>query len=200
MEQEPLDPIKKHIYHQLGVIIKESEQLMSSLNVKNYCLLCELDELHKTFQQLQAQASSYYLQAYLSEYTPHYELLSKVIQELAKHKHGGLIVIERKDPLKGLLQNGVLINAELTESLLESIFYPGNPLHDGAVLISGTRIVSAANVLPLSIKNSGTKMGTRHRAALGITEKTDAIALVVSEETGKMSFAIDGGLYPFSSD
>ncbi|TDL82980.1 diadenylate cyclase [Peribacillus frigoritolerans] len=200
LEHELIDPIKKHIYDQLGNIIEESRQLMNSLHEKDHCLLCELEDLHKIFQQLQSQASSFYLQSYLSEYTPHYAVLSRVIQQLSDHKHGGLIVIERKDPLISFLQNGVPIDAYLSASLLESIFYPGNPLHDGAVLVSGTKIISAANVLPLSTKTSDAKVGTRHRAALGITESTDAIALVVSEETGNMSFAINGGLYPFSSE
>ncbi|PLR66130.1 sporulation-specific diadenylate cyclase CdaS [Bacillus sp. UMB0893] len=200
MEKELTDPIKKHIHNHLGKIIDESLQLMSSLHEKDHCLLCELDELHKVFQQLQSQASSFYLQSYLSEFTPHYALLSKVMQQLSEKKHGGLIVIERKDPVLPFLKNGVSINAYLSASLLESLFFPGSPLHDGAVLVSGTKIISAANVLPLSVKTSDAKLGTRHRAALGITESTDAIALVVSEETGKMSFAIDGGLYPFRAE
>jgi uncharacterized protein (TIGR00159 family) len=200
VKKEIIDPIKKHIYDQLGNIINESQQLMNSLHEKDHCLLCELEDLHTIFQQLQSQASSFYLESYLSEYTPHYALLSKVIQHLSAHKHGGLIVIERKDRVASFLQNGVPIDAYLSASLLESIFYPGNPLHDGAVLVSGTKIISAANVLPLSTKTADAKIGTRHRAALGITESTDAIALVVSEETGKMSFAINGGLYPFSSE
>ncbi|WP_420828789.1 MULTISPECIES: sporulation-specific diadenylate cyclase CdaS [Metabacillus] len=200
LKKEIMDPIKKLIYDQLGNIIDESMQLMNSLQEKDHCLLCELEDLHKIFQQLQSQASSFYLQSYLSEYTPHYAILSKVIQHLSAQKHGGLIVIERNDQLVSFLKNGVPIDAYLSASLLESIFYPGNSLHDGAVLVSGTKIISAANVLPLSTKTADAKIGTRHRAAIGITESTDAIALVVSEETGKMSFAINGGLYPFSSE
>ena len=87
----------------------------------------------------------------------------------------------------------------MTNSLLESIFYPGNPLHDGAVLIKGDKIYSAANVLPLSnVVLGGKKLGTRHRAALGLSEKSDALVLVVSEESGIISFAIDGSLFSIS--
>ena len=84
--------------------------------------------------------------------------------------------------------------------MLKTIFFPGNPLHDGAVLIRGNQIVSAANVLPLTTKViSERKLGTRHRAALGLTELSDALVLVVSEETGKVSFAINGNLYPINT-
>jgi DNA integrity scanning protein DisA with diadenylate cyclase activity len=84
-------------------------------------------------------------------------------------------------------------------ALIESIFYPRNPLHDGAILIRSDHIVSATNVLPLSDKKiNGRKLGTRHRAALGLTEKCDALVLIVSEETGKITFSINGNLYPVS--
>ena len=88
----------------------------------------------------------------------------------------------------------------MSPSLLESIFYPGNPLHDGAVLVRENQIVSAANVLPLTkTVISGKKLGTRHRAAIGLSEQSDALVLVVSEETGKISFAFGGKLYPVNT-
>ncbi|MCG6199310.1 DNA integrity scanning protein DisA nucleotide-binding domain protein, partial [Anoxybacillus sp. LAT_38] len=103
----------------------------------------------------------------------------------------------RNDPLDRLIQAGVPIGASLSYSLLESLFYPGSPLHDGAVLVRANRIVSAGNVLPLSrVDAGGRKLGTRHRAAIGLTEQSDALVLVVSEETGKTSFAFKGKLYP----
>lgn len=84
--------------------------------------------------------------------------------------------------------------------MLEAIFYPGNPLHDGAAIVHGNHIVSAANVLPLTNKVIiGKKLGTRHRAALGLSEQSDALVLVVSEETGRVSFALDGKLYPIAT-
>jgi len=115
-------------------------------------------------------------------------------------RHGGLIVIEREDPIKSLIQPGVHIGAELTHSLLEAIFFPGNPLHDGAVLVNRNQIDSAANVLPLSELYTGEKkLGTRHRAALGLSEVSDALIMVVSEETGRISFAFKGSLYPITT-
>ena len=83
--------------------------------------------------------------------------------------------------------------------MLESIFYPGNPLHDGAVLVKQNIIKSAANVLPLTNLFVGDqKLGSRHRAAIGLSEKSDAMVIVISEETGKVSFALKGELYPIS--
>lgn len=99
-------------------------------------------------------------------------------------------MIQREDSLESLIRPGISIGAELTHSLLESIFFPGNPPNDGAVIVSLNQIVSAANVLPLSDRFTGDqKLGTRHRAALGLTERSDALVLVVSDETGKVSFA-----------
>jgi len=92
------------------------------------------------------------------------------------------------------------IQAPVSATLVETLFYPGTPLHDGAVLIRNNQLISAANVLPLSsIISTTKKMGTRHRAAIGMSEKSDALILVVSEETGKISFALDGSLYPIHS-
>lgn len=85
------------------------------------------------------------------------------MQHLAEEKHGALIVIERADPLDGMIQKGTSLHAEISAALIESIFYPGNPLHDGAVLVRENRVVSAANVLPLTTKHVDLKYGTRHR-------------------------------------
>lgn len=126
--------------------------------------------------------------------------MSTTVQHLSKLKHGALIVVERGDSIETIIQKGTTIGAMITPKLLESIFYPGNPLHDGAVLIRANVVVSAANVLPLTKKVfDGKKLGTRHRAALGISEQSDALALVVSEETGQISFALNGNLYPINT-
>ena len=118
---------------------------------------------------------------------------------MSRLRHGGLIVIQREDSLESLMKPGISIGADLSHSLIESIFFPGNPLHDGAVMVNLNQIVSAANVLPLSDRNAGDKkLGTRHRAALGLTEQSDALVLVVSEETGRVSFAFNGKLYPIT--
>lgn len=116
-------------------------------------------------------------------------------QELAKTKTGGLIVIEREIKLSDIAESGVEINAEVSPQLLVNLFVPNTPLHDGAVIISNNRIAAAACILPLANdKEIAKELGTRHRAAIGISKETDAIAVVVSEETGKVSVAKDGTL------
>lgn len=122
------------------------------------------------------------------------ELVSAV-EECSFKKIGMLIVIERETGLRDIIEKGVKINGEVTEELLMSIFYPRSPLHDGAVIIGGSRILAAACVLP-STENPGVSkfFGMRHRAALGISEVSDAWAIVVSEETGVISIAHNGNL------
>ena len=115
--------------------------------------------------------------------------------ELAKSKTGALIVIERDIEIKDIIQNGVVMNAEVSPQLLVNIFEPKTPLHDGAVIISENRIAAAACVLPLADdKDIAKELGTRHRAAIGISKESDSIVVVVSEETGKISVAKDGTL------
>lgn len=115
--------------------------------------------------------------------------------ELSKSKTGGLIVIERDIKIKDIVSTGVEINAEVSPQLLVNIFVPNTPLHDGAVVISDNRIAAAACMLPLaSDADIAKELGTRHRAAIGISKESDAIAVVVSEETGKISVAKDGTL------
>lgn len=114
---------------------------------------------------------------------------------LSRRRVGALIVFERTTGLLDVSSNGIPIDSVISSQLLENIFEPNTPLHDGAVIIRGTRIVSAACVLSLSESNSiSHDLGTRHRAALGISESTDAIALIVSEETGIISAARGGRL------
>jgi diadenylate cyclase len=112
---------------------------------------------------------------------------------LASTKTGALIVIERDVGLKGIVDAGVRLDAELSYDLIVSIFNPASPLHDGAVMVRGDRIAAASCFLPLSLNPlSAKELGTRHRAALGITEDSDAVAIVVSEETGLVSFVRRG--------
>jgi diadenylate cyclase len=117
---------------------------------------------------------------------------------LSARQHGALIVVQRSDSLRDFVQTGVILNAVVTPELLLQIFYPNTPLHDGAVIIMDNRVVAAACVMPLSASGILTRsverqqMGLRHRAALGISEATDAVAVVVSEETGSISIAHAG--------
>jgi diadenylate cyclase len=112
---------------------------------------------------------------------------------MASTKTGALIVIERNVGLKSIIDAGVRLDAQLSYDLLVSIFNPASPLHDGAVIVRGDRIASASCFLPLSLNPlSAKELGTRHRAALGITEDSDAVAIVVSEESGLVSFVRRG--------
>ncbi len=116
---------------------------------------------------------------------------------LSARQHGALIILERFDRLDEYVRSGVIVQSTVTPEMLMQIFYPNTPLHDGAVIISGKRIVAAACVMPLSssgilARSPDRKMGLRHRAALGISEASDAIAVVVSEETGAISIAHAG--------
>ena len=115
--------------------------------------------------------------------------------ELSKTKTGGLIVIERDIKIKDIINTGIQIDAEISPQLLVNIFVPNTPLHDGAVVISENKIAAAACMLPLASDHDIAKeLGTRHRAAIGISKESDSIVVVVSEETGKVSVAKDGTL------
>ena len=130
-----------------------------------------------------------------------YEIIN-AIDYLRKSRIGALIVVERDISLSDYIQRSKGIYADISSELLISIFFPRNPLHDGGVIIQGNRITSAGAVFPISLNSKINKrLGTRHRAALGISEETDSIAIVVSEETGKISIAIGGVLnYNLSID
>lgn len=117
------------------------------------------------------------------------------VNELAKTKTGALIAIERDIKVQDIMDTGVLINADVSPQLLVNIFVPNTPLHDGAVIISENKIMAAACILPLaSDKDISKALGTRHRAALGMSKETDSIVIIVSEESGKISVAKDGKL------
>ena len=121
--------------------------------------------------------------------------IMKAIEYLRKNKIGALIVIEREISLAEYIEPATKVYADLTSSLLGTIFFPNSPLHDGGVIIQGDRITCAGAVFKTSMDpNLNKRLGTRHRAALGIAEETDAIALVVSEETGRLSIATNGDL------
>jgi diadenylate cyclase len=122
-----------------------------------------------------------------------YEEIVLAATTLASKKIGGLIVIERDIGLRNYAETGIALDAVLTYDLLVTIFSPNTPLHDGAVIIQHNRIIAAGCFLPLTLDPYLSKeLGTRHRAAIGITEETDAIAIIVSEETGAISSAVEG--------
>jgi diadenylate cyclase len=117
------------------------------------------------------------------------------VEELAEKKIGALIVLERDIGLRTFVESGVRLDARISRDLLLSIFQPGLPLHDGAAIVQKDRLAAAACFLPLTTNPQlSRELGTRHRAAIGITEETDCLSLVVSEETGRISIAISGDL------
>lgn len=119
--------------------------------------------------------------------------VSQAVEALARERTGALIVLEGETGLEEYIESGERIDAGVSSRLLTTIFFPGTPLHDGAVIIRGDRIIAAACVLPLTQRDlADSSLGTRHRAAVGITEQNDAVAIVVSEETGIVSLARSG--------
>ena len=123
------------------------------------------------------------------------EELTSCLLKLSRRRVGALIVLEQRIGLKDVIETGTALHSRISAALLENIFEPNTPLHDGAVVIRGTQIMAAACILTLSEgKGISRELGTRHRAALGITETTDAITLIVSEETGIISMARNGHL------
>jgi diadenylate cyclase len=124
------------------------------------------------------------------------EILVKASLGFSARKVGALIAIEREIALKGVAEGGAAIDARLSVEILDQIFYPNSPLHDGGVLIQGNRVLSAATIFPLTSRTDLAKsVGTRHRAALGLSEESDAAVLVVSEETGSISLASQSTLH-----
>ena len=120
---------------------------------------------------------------------------AKAYEELSRERVGALMVFERKTSLKTTVESGTLLNAAVSSELLKNIFYPKAPLHDGAVVIRSGRVAGAGCVLPLSGNmNLSSDLGTRHRAGIGMSEKSDAVIAIVSEESGAISVAVDGRL------
>ncbi len=123
------------------------------------------------------------------------ESVSLAAENMSLTKTGALIVIERSTRLGEFINTGTMLEANVSSGLLENIFVPNTPLHDGAVIIRGNKIITAGCLLPLTANNNLSRdLGTRHRAAIGLSEVTDAVIVVVSEETGKISIALNGSL------
>lgn len=125
----------------------------------------------------------------------------KGVDWLAQRKYGALLVFEGVTGLAEIVDSGLLINGELSSELLATIFYPNTALHDGAVIVRNNRVYAASCVLPLTDRElSDSQMGTRHRAAIGVTEQSDALVIVVSEETGRISVARNGRIVRIDSN
>lgn len=155
-------------------------------------------ELRRMLEQLGTNKISKYFGFDKDMATRTKEDIYKIViasEELAKAKTGGLIVIERDIQINDIIDTGVKIGAEVSPQLIVNLFTPNTPLHDGAVIIAKNQIAAAACILPLADdKDIAKEIGTRHRAGLGISKESDAIAIIISEETGKISVAKDGTL------
>lgn len=136
----------------------------------------------------------------ISEIQEGIEATIKACSNMSDSKTGALIVFENDTLLGNVIDSGTLINAKPSRALIENIFYPKTPLHDGALVIRNGRAYAAGCILPLTKKDLNSKYGTRHRAAVGLSEESDAIVVVVSEETGAISYAKNGVLYHDISD
>lgn len=152
-------------------------------------------ELRKILEQLGRGARMGHLHHDTEESNRIINEITQCLLNLSRRRVGALIVFERRTGLKDILETGTKLDSEISAPLLENIFEPNTPLHDGAVVIRGERIMAGACVLTLSESNAITRdLGTRHRAAIGVSETTDAIVFIVSEETGIISTARGGKL------
>jgi diadenylate cyclase len=152
------------------------------------------DEIRRTLTKV--GANRFIFKGQRIEGQSQYEEIGLAVTKLAKARLGGIIVIEREVGLEEFMEDGVILDAKLHRKLLYSIFVKDSPMHDGAVIIKDTTIRAAGVVHPLSANpDLDPSFGTRHRAALGITERSDALALVVSEESGAITLFVDGKLY-----
>jgi diadenylate cyclase len=123
--------------------------------------------------------------------------LARAAVNLSRERHGALFAVERRAALSNIVESGVEIDAEARAELLANIFWPGAPMHDGGVVIRGDRVIAAGCIFPLAERRDLTsRLGTRHRAGIGLSEQTDAIVVIVSEETGRVSIAVDGEMRP----
>ncbi len=155
-------------------------------------------ELRRALEQLGSNKFTKFIGIEKDKYIQTKEDIYKIViatMELAKTKTGALIVMEKDIKIKDIIESGIEINSDISPQLLVNLFVPNTPLHDGAVIISENRVVAAACILPLAgDQDIAKELGTRHRAALGMSKESDAVVIVVSEETGKVSLARNGVL------
>lgn len=156
-------------------------------------------EIRRALERIGRTGTFFASEGYSTEIGKSIHATVQAAETLSENRDGGLVVFRRLDPLQEYIETGVRLNAKVTPELLIQIFHPKTPLHDGAVIISEDNLTAASCVLPLS--SSGVleesperSMGLRHRAALGIVEETDAVAVVISEETGVISLAYEGNI------
>jgi len=191
--KEKLEELKSCIGHLCEIIpyLKQCSHLSNHLQ--------EVFELREGLNQLEQGLLQTHLRYCIS---PGVKIPGEVVLSVSKlsaRRHGSIIVLEQEDNLDDYLQGGVIIDAVVSALILESIFYPGSQLHDGAVFIRNARVIKAGCLLPFAPIPSGLEalgLGTRHQAAVGLSQVSDALIVVVSEEKGWVSLALRGRLYP----
>ena len=161
------------------------------------CLFCNLGDLRaflaNPFKKTTAKAANFGVEKIYNREAL-YKKIEETVLSLSKSKTGAIMTFEKNTSLNDIIKNGVPIHAPVSPELLETIFYEGTRLHDGAVVIHGNEIVAASVFFTPTTKPFAVKYGSRHRAAIGISEICDAVTVVVSEETGRISFAVNGEL------
>ena len=191
--KEKLEELKRRIIHLYEIIPSLKQCSHSSDHLQ------EVFELREGLNQLELGFLQTHFRCCID---PGIKIPGEVILSVSKlsaKRHGAIIVFEQEDSVDDFLQGGVIIDAVVSAPLLEGIFYPGSQLHDGAVFIRNKRVIKAGCLLPFAPTPSeleALSLGTRHQAALGLSQVSDALVIVVSEEKGWISLALQGRLYP----
>jgi DNA integrity scanning protein DisA with diadenylate cyclase activity len=177
------------------------QQSLSGLNQCSHLsnLLQKIHEIRDGLNNLEQGLLQIHLKGCISPSIKVPEVVAFAVSKLSRKRRGGTIVIEQEDDLDDYFQGGTTIDAVVSAPILENIFYPGSPLHDGAVLIRDARIIKAGCLLPFAphpYRFEALGLGTRHAAAVGLSKASDALVIVVSEEKGWISLALKGQLYP----
>ena len=180
-----------------GSRIKMMQELSSGCGMSGL-LLGRVSRLRATLGEIERSLQEKHLRCCLFPQIDGAEEISQVLLQLSAKKVGALIAVERNMNLDDLVKSGTLINAELSASLLLSLFYPGSSMHDGAVIIRHEKIIAGGCILPLSADHNIFKvkgLGTRHRAGVGLSQVSDAAVFIVSEQTGRVTLAVGGQMF-----
>lgn len=173
--------------------------MLSSRNCNlTQALLSQVIRLRNKLEEIERSLQEKHLSCCVFPQLQGVEEVTSAIHNLSANRIGALIAVEREMSLEDYTKSGTLLNAQLSASLLLSLFYPGNPLHDGTVIIRGDKVLAAGCILPVAVDHATFKakrLGTRHRAAVGLSQVSDAIVFIVSEQTGKISMALGGQLF-----
>lgn len=164
----------------------------------NQALIARVGQLRDALVQIERSLQERHLSCCVFPQLQGAEEVASAIHQLSVSRIGALVAVEREMSLEDYAKNGTLLDAQFSASLLLSLFYPGNPLHDGAVIIRRDRVLAAGCILPLSADHSAFRamgLGTRHRAGVGLSQVSDAMVFIVSEQTGKISLALGGQLF-----